>query len=60
MTITAIRPASITGPDKVRGSADHVNIITRPARGEPITLPFADPSAARSMPTTSPRHSSAS
>ena len=42
MTITAIRPANVTGPDKVRGSVDHVNIITRPARGEPITLPFAD------------------
>jgi nucleoside-diphosphate-sugar epimerase len=42
MTITAIRPANVTGPDKVRGSVDHVNIITRPARGEPITMPFAD------------------
>jgi nucleoside-diphosphate-sugar epimerase len=42
MTITAVRPANVTGPDKVRGSVDHVNIITRPARGEPITLPFAD------------------
>ena len=42
MTITAIRPANVTGPDKVRGSVDHVNIITRPARGEPITFPFAD------------------
>jgi nucleoside-diphosphate-sugar epimerase len=42
MTITAVRPANVTGPDKVRGSVDHVNIVTRPARGEPITLPFAD------------------
>ncbi len=42
MTITAVRPANVTGPDKVRGSVDHVNIITRPARGEAITLPFAD------------------
>ncbi|HEY4041426.1 MAG TPA: NAD(P)-dependent oxidoreductase [Rhodopila sp.] len=42
MTITAVRPANVTGPDKVRGSVDHVNIITRPARGEPISLPFAD------------------
>ena len=42
MTITGIRPANVTGPDKVRGSVDHVNIITRPARGEPISLPFAD------------------
>jgi nucleoside-diphosphate-sugar epimerase len=42
MTITAVRPANVTGPDKVRGSVDHVNIITRPARDEPISLPFAD------------------
>jgi nucleoside-diphosphate-sugar epimerase len=42
MTITAVRPANVTGPDKVRGSVDHVNIITRPARGEPIAFPFAD------------------
>jgi nucleoside-diphosphate-sugar epimerase len=42
MTITAIRPANVTGPDKVRGSVDHVNLITRPARGEAISLPFAD------------------
>ncbi|HBK05530.1 MAG TPA: hypothetical protein DDZ81_06645 [Acetobacteraceae bacterium] len=42
MTITGIRPANVTGPDKVRGSVDHVNLITRPARGEAISLPFAD------------------
>ena len=42
MTITAVRPANVTGPDKVRGSVDHVNIITRAARNEPVTLPFAD------------------
>jgi nucleoside-diphosphate-sugar epimerase len=42
MTITAIRPANVTGPDKVRGSVDHVNIITYPARGEAISFPFAD------------------
>ena len=42
MTITAIRPANVTGPDKVRGSVDHVNIITRPARNEPVSFPFAD------------------
>ena len=42
MTITAIRPANVTGPDKVRGSVDHVNVITRPARGEAIAFPFAD------------------
>jgi nucleoside-diphosphate-sugar epimerase len=42
MTITAVRPANVTGPDKIRGSVDHVNIITRPARGEAISFPFAD------------------
>lgn len=42
MMITAIRPANVTGPDKVRGSVDHVNIITEPARGNPITFPFRD------------------
>jgi nucleoside-diphosphate-sugar epimerase len=42
MTITAVRPANVTGPDKVRGSVDHVNIITRPTRGEAISFPFAN------------------
>jgi nucleoside-diphosphate-sugar epimerase len=42
MTITAVRPANVTGPDKIRGSVDHVNIITRPARGEAVAFPFAD------------------
>lgn len=42
MLITGIRPANVTGPDKVRGSVDHVNIITEPARGNPITFPFKD------------------
>lgn len=42
MLITGIRPANVTGPDKVRGSVDHVNIITEPARGKPITFPFKD------------------
>ena len=42
MTITGVRPANVTGPDKVRGSVDHVNIVTRPARGEAIEFPFAD------------------
>ena len=42
MLITGVRPANVTGPDKVRGSVDHVNVITRPARGEAITFPFAD------------------
>lgn len=42
MLITGIRPANVTGPDKVRGSVDHVNIITEPARGNAISFPFRD------------------
>jgi len=42
MAITGIRPANVSGPDKVRGSVDHVNVVTRPARGEAISFPFAD------------------
>src|SRR5215831_10543386 len=42
MTITAVRPANVTGPDKVRGSVDHVNIITQPAQGKPISFPYRD------------------
>jgi nucleoside-diphosphate-sugar epimerase len=42
MLITGVRPANVTGPDKVRGSVDHVNIITEPAHGNAITLPFKD------------------
>jgi nucleoside-diphosphate-sugar epimerase len=42
MLITGVRPANVTGPDKVRGSVDHVNIITRPARGEAVSFPYAD------------------
>jgi nucleoside-diphosphate-sugar epimerase len=42
MCITAIRAAYVTGPDKVRGSVDHVRCITEPARGNPVTLPFQD------------------
>ncbi|MGE0223405.1 MAG: NAD-dependent epimerase/dehydratase family protein [Acetobacteraceae bacterium] len=42
MMITGVRPANVTGPDKVRGSVDHVNVVTRPARGEAVTFPFAD------------------
>ena len=42
MLITGIRPANVTGPDKVRGSVDHVNIIIEPARGNSIAFPFKD------------------
>jgi len=39
MSITGVRPANVTGPDKVRGSTDHVQLITGAARGEAIHLP---------------------
>jgi len=42
MQITGIRPANITGPDKVRGSMNHVLCQVLPARGEPVEFPFAD------------------
>jgi len=40
MSITGIRPANVTGPDKVRGSTDHVQCITLPARGQPARFPY--------------------
>jgi len=42
MAITGIRPANVTGPDKVRGSMDHVLCVTQPARGQPVQFPFRD------------------
>ncbi|MHB8573792.1 MAG: NAD-dependent epimerase/dehydratase family protein [Dehalococcoidia bacterium] len=42
MAITGVRPANVTGPDKVRGSMDHVQCITEPARGRPVEFPFRD------------------
>jgi nucleoside-diphosphate-sugar epimerase len=42
MQITGIRPANVTGPDKLRGSVDHVNCITQPARGKPVSFPYSD------------------
>ena len=39
MNITGIRPANVTGPDKVRGSTDHVQCVTLPASGEPVRFP---------------------
>src|SRR5215471_8284522 len=39
MSITGVRPANVTGPDKVRGSTDHVQIMTEAARGKPVQLP---------------------
>ena len=42
LEITAIRPANVTGNDKIVGSVDHVKCITFPARGQPITFPHKD------------------
>jgi nucleoside-diphosphate-sugar epimerase len=42
MTITGVRPANVTGPDKVMGSVDHVNCIVQPARGKSVTFPYRD------------------
>src|SRR5438128_5399631 len=42
MEITAIRPANVTGPDKIVGSVDHVYFITTPARGKPVSFPYRD------------------
>ncbi len=42
LSITGVRPANVTGPDKVRGSVDHVQCITQPARGNPVTFEYKD------------------
>ena len=42
MTITCIRPANVTGPDKKFGSIDHVNCMCQPARGAAVSFPHAD------------------
>ena len=42
MAITGVRPANITGPDKVRGSMNHVQCQVLPARNEPIHFPHRD------------------
>jgi nucleoside-diphosphate-sugar epimerase len=39
MSIVGVRPANVTGPDKVRGSTDHVQIMVDGARGKPVHLP---------------------
>jgi nucleoside-diphosphate-sugar epimerase len=41
MSIVGVRPANVTGPDKVRGSTDHVQIMVDAARGKPVQLPAA-------------------
>ena len=42
MQITAVRPANVSGHDKVFGSVDHVQVIVGPALGKAVRLPFAD------------------
>ena len=42
MSITGIRPANVTGPDKVRGSVDHVRCVTLPSRGESVSFPYRE------------------
>jgi len=42
MAITGVRPANITGPDKLRGSMNHVQCQVLPARNEPARFPYAD------------------
>ncbi len=42
MQITGVRPANVTGPDKERGSMDHVRAVTIPAAGQPVSFPFRD------------------
>lgn len=42
MTITCVRPANVTGPDKKFGSIDHVNCMCQPARGQPVSFSHAD------------------
>ena len=39
LSITGVRPANVTGPDKVRGSVDHVQLMVDAARGKPVHLP---------------------
>ena len=41
MSIIGVRPANVTGPDKVRGSVDHVQIMVDAARNRPVHLPAA-------------------
>ena len=42
MAITGVRPANITGPDKVRGSMNHVQCQVLPANREPVHFPYRD------------------
>jgi nucleoside-diphosphate-sugar epimerase len=42
MTISCVRPANVTGPDKKFGSIDHVNCMCQPARGNVVTFAHRD------------------
>jgi nucleoside-diphosphate-sugar epimerase len=42
MTITCVRPANVTGPDKKFGSIDHVACMCEPARGKVANFPHRD------------------
>lgn len=42
MCITGVRPANVTGPDKVYGSVDHVNCMCQPALGKPVRFAYRD------------------
>ena len=42
MAITGVRPANITGPDKLRGSMNHVRCQVLPARGKPAHFRYHD------------------
>ena len=59
MSITGIRPANVTGADKLRGSTDHVQCITIPARGQSARFPLKSLRHYLFMWTTSLRPSSA-
>jgi nucleoside-diphosphate-sugar epimerase len=42
LEVVALRPANVSGVDKVLGSMDHVRCITEAARGEPVHFPYGD------------------
>lgn len=42
MEIVGVRPANVTGPEKVVGSMEHVRCIVGPAKGETVSFPYKD------------------
>ena len=42
MRITGVRPANVTGPDKLFGSVDHVQCMSQPAIGKAVSFPYRD------------------